>query len=146
MITFRNSMKYFLCILSVMLVFSLVSCGGSASSTGADGGVSGWGYYDFFNGHTWSLVNEAGNGKTSFIFAKTKVTRKEFTLQSGNWVETYSSSEKPYTLSNITDSGTHGTINTEDIFSNNPAAYTFLTTNTVILSFNNQAYTYTSEN
>ena len=144
MVTFRNSMKRFLCILSITLVFVLASCGGSSSSTGADGGVSGWGYYDFFNGHTWSLIT--GSSKTSFIFAKTKVTKKEFTLQNGNWVEIYSSSEKPYTLSNITDSGSHGTIYSEDMFSNTPAAYTFATANTVILSLNNQSYTYTSEN
>ena len=144
MVTFRNSMKRFLSILLVTLVLSLVSCGGSSSSAGADGGVSGWGYYDFFNGHTWSLVN--GTSKTSFVFANTKVTRKEFVSQNGTWVETYSSSEKPYTLSNITDAGTHGTIYSEDMFSNTPVAYTFATANTVILSLNNQAYTYTSEN
>jgi len=136
-------MKRFLCIFTVLLIFLLASCGGSSSSSGADGGASGWGYYDLFNGHTWSLVT--GNGKTSFVFANAKVTRKEFTLQGGSWVETYTSSEKPYTLTEWTDSGTHGKIITEDIFSNNPAFYTFTAINTVVLSYNNQAYTYTSE-
>ena len=87
-------MKKIVYVLLVTMAFLLVSCGGSSSSGGADGGVSGWGYYDFFNGHTWSLV--VGTVKTSFIFANTKVTRKEFALENGVWVEKYSSTEKPF--------------------------------------------------
>ena len=137
-------MKKIVYVLLVTMSFLLVSCGGSSSSGGADGGVSGWGYYDFFNGHTWSLV--VGTVKTSFIFANTKVTRKEFALENGVWVEKYSSTEKPYLLKDWTDSGVHGTIVTEEMFSNNPAKYVFQDSKTVILSYNEFAYTYTSEN
>ncbi|MDD6486257.1 MAG: hypothetical protein PUF61_04870 [Spirochaetales bacterium] len=136
-------MKKIVYVLLVTMAFLLVSCGGSSSSGGADGGVSGWGYYDFFNGHTWSLVT--GSQKTSFVFANTKVTRKEFSLQGGSWVETYSSTEKKYVLKDWTEAGQHGTIVTEDMFSNNPARYSFLNEKVVVLSFNENAYTYTRE-
>lgn len=135
--------KIFYALLMIMLVFLLTSCGGGASSGGPDGGVSGWGYYDFFNGHTWSLINSTD--KTSFVFAKARVTRKEFSYEGGAWVEKYSSTEKKYVLKDWTEAGLHGTIVTEDMFSNNPARYSFLNEKVVVLSFNENAYTYTRE-
>lgn len=132
---------YFLLIITT--VFLLIGCGGGASSSGPDGGVSGLGFYDFFNGHTWSLINSTS--KTSFIFAKAKVTRKEFAFEGGAWVEKYSSTEKKYVLKDWTEAGQHGTIVTEDIFSNNPAKYSFLNEKVVVLSYNEQAFTFTRE-
>ncbi len=136
--------KIFYALLMIMIVFLLTSCGGGASSSGPDGGVAGIGFYDFFNGHTWSRTE--GSGKTSFIFANGKVTRKEFTQSSGgSWTETYTGTEKSYTLTNWTERGAHGTITTEDMFANNPAQYSFLNNSTVVLSYNAYAYTYTRE-
>ncbi len=135
--------KIFYVLLMIMIVFLLTSCGGGASSSGPDGGVAGIGFYDFFNGHTWSRTE--GSGKTSFIFANGKVTRKEFTQSGGSWTETYTGTEKSYTLTNWTERGAHGTITTEDMFANNPAQYSFLNNSTVVLSYNAYAYTYTRE-
>ncbi|MBQ4495910.1 MAG: hypothetical protein II973_00220 [Spirochaetaceae bacterium] len=135
--------KIFYALLMIMIVFLLTSCGGGASSGGPDGGVAGLGFYDLFNGHTWSLIN--GTDKTSFIFAKARVTRKEFSYEGGAWVEKYSSTEKKYVLKDWTEAGQHGTIVSEDIFSNNPARYSFLNAGEVVLSYNEYAYTYIRE-
>ena len=137
-------MKKILYSLLVLSLFLFISCGGGASSSGPDGGVSGLGYYDFFNGHTWSLTT-GSSAKTSFIFANAKVTRKEFAYESGAWVEKYASTEKKYVLKDWTENGQHGTIVTEDMFSNNPAQYSFLNEKVVVLSYNNQAFTFTRE-
>ena len=139
----KVSFNIVLLLIFVSLPLIFMSCGGGASSSGPDGGVSGLGYYDFFNGHTWSRTD--GSGKTSFIFANGKVTRKEFTQSGSSWTATYSGTEKSYTLTNLTEHGAHGTITTEDMFSNNPAQYSFLNDSTVVLSYNAYAYTYTRE-
>lgn len=128
-------------VILLIILFLFVSCG--SSSSGADGGVSGWGYYDYFNGHTWSLV--VGSSKTSFIFENAKVVRKDFALESGVWVEKYSSTEKPYIIKDWTDAGTHGTLITEDIFANQPVKFTFLDTNTVVFACNDLSFTYKKE-
>ena len=140
----KVSFNICLILLLLLLPLMLTGCGGGASSSGPDGGVSGLGFYDYFNGHTWSLID--GSSKTSFVFANGKVTRKDFNLVSGSWVEGAPNTEKPYILTNITDSGSHGTITTEDMFSNNPANFTFTNSTTVVLSYNNQIYTYTTTN
>ncbi len=139
----KVSFNICLILLILLLPLMLTGCGGGASSSGPDGGVSGLGYYDYFNGHTWSRTE--GSGKTSFIFANGKVTRKEFTQSGGSWTETYPGTEKSYTLTNWTEHGAHGTITTEDMFANNPAQYSFLNNSTVVLSYNAYAYTYTRE-
>ena len=139
----KVSFYILLLLIFVLIPLVFISCGGGASSSGPDGGVSGLGYYDFFNGHTWSLI--VGSAKTSFIFANAKVTRKEFVYEGGAWVERYSSTEKKYVLKDWTEAGQHGTIVTEDMFSNNPAKYTFLNDGVVVLSYNNQAFTFTRE-
>ena len=139
----KVSFNIVLLLIFVSLTLIFMSCGGGASSSGPDGGVSGLGFYDFFNGHTWSLINSTS--KTSFIFAKAKVTRKEFAYEGGAWVEKYSSTEKKYVLKDWTEAGQHGTIITEDMFSNNPAKYSFLNEKVVVLSYNNQAFTFTRE-
>ena len=140
----KVSFNICLILLLLLLPLMLTGCGGGASSSGPDGGVSGLGYYDFFNGHTWSLVVN-NTTKTSFIFANAKVTRKEFAYEGGAWVEKYSSTEKKYVLKDWTEAGQHGTIITEDMFSNNPAKYSFLNEKVVVLSCNNQAFTFTRE-
>ncbi len=140
----KVSLYILLLLLFVSMPLVFINCGGGASSSGPDGGVSGLGFYDYFNGHTWSLID--GSSKTSFVFANGKVTRKDFNLVNGSWVEGTPNTEKPYVLTNITDSGSHGTITTEDMFSNNPANFTFTNSTTVVLGYNNQPFTYIREN
>lgn len=133
-------MKKFFLLLIVLCSVCLVSCGGSSSSSGPDGGVSGWGFYDFFNGHTWYHID--GNSKDTFTFSDRKVARKIYSNTSGNWVEVSTTSEKSYTLSDITGDGAHGTITTEDLFENHPTRYVFLTSKQVVLTYNNYTATF----
>jgi len=138
-------MKKIIYALLILMAILFVSCGGGSSSSGPDGGVSGPGFYDYFNGHTWSCVNAAGDGKTSYIFANGKVIMKTFSKTGGSWTELTSSTEKNYTLTKWTDAGRYGTITTEDLFDGNPTLYSFTNERTVVLSYNGYAATYTRE-
>ncbi|MBO6100898.1 MAG: hypothetical protein J6P07_06160, partial [Spirochaetaceae bacterium] len=90
----------------------------------------------------WLKSENASSEETKEL---AKVTRKEFAYEGGAWVEKYSSTEKKYVLKDWTEAGQHGTIITEDMFSNNPAKYSFLNEKVVVLSYNNQAFTFTRE-
>ena len=139
-------MKKIIYALLISMVILFVSCSGGSSSSGPDGGVSGPGFYDYFNGHTWSYTNEAGDEKTSYIFANGKVIKKTFSKTGSSWNETNATSEKNYTLTKWTDAGLHGTITTEDLSDGNPTLYSFTSETTVVLSYNGTTSTYTREN